>query len=660
MSLLQPGSELTRYSLLGILATGGMSEIYLARTKGLSGFNKVVALKVILPHLAADEHFMAMFRNEAKLAALLSHPNVVQIFDYGEELNTHFMAMEYIDGRNLRRILAVHKKTGQRTLPREIALRIVSDTCSALEYAHELTDSDGAPLQIIHRDVSLENIIVTYQGQVKLVDFGIAKATFLENLTAEGTLKGKYSYMAPEIVKGEDLDNRIDIYSVGVVLYALLLGAMPFKAKNTAHLLASILNEDPRPPLQVDPTLPMALDAIIRRALHKDRDRRYQKVGELQEDLETYFAEHESMVRPLHLSKFMAATFPEGTDEDRATYQALTSTTPHSLPKESSSRSESSKLGLEPGLPAAAAPALPPSPALTRSQGLTGEASETSASGSAAELVELRPPSSITPTKVLIGAAVLVFVVGILITYGLLSQTSGPVHVAASALDGTVVAPPEVPITQPKVVTPQPKVVTPQPKAVTPQPKVVTPQPKVVTPQPKAVTPQPKVRPQPKVVTPKPRVRPKPKVVTPKPRVRPKLKLGHLSIVAPGPGLVYDGRRWIGTLPLRRAQLKPGVHKLRILSTKRGYTMYRRVTVVAGTHQQLNLNPGKGTINLLVHPWAKVTLDGRSLGITPLDPIKVYEGLHTLVLTNNKLGKRERRRIVVKAGRVVRVKVIFK
>jgi serine/threonine protein kinase len=210
------------YTILANLARGGMAEVYLARHSRSSAFSKVVVLKVILPHLAEVPEFIKMFENEANLAALLNHPNIVQVFDFGEESGVTFMAMEYIDGPSLTRILrATH--SSQSRVPVPIAARIVRDTCAALHYAHGLTDPKGSPLHIIHRDVSLDNILLSYSGQVKIVDFGIAKARHLESFTQAGVLRGKYSYMAPEMILSRDLDHRIDVYATGVVLFRLLL-----------------------------------------------------------------------------------------------------------------------------------------------------------------------------------------------------------------------------------------------------------------------------------------------------------------------------------------------------------------------------------------------------------------------------------------------------
>jgi eukaryotic-like serine/threonine-protein kinase len=321
MSLIPAGTTIARYTILGKLATGGMSELYLARQAGPSGFHKILVLKIILPHLAEDDKFVQMFQNEAKLAALLNHPNVVQVYDFGSDLGIQYLAMEYIDGLSLRRVRERLAENGQR-LPIPVACRLTSDVCGALAYAHSLVDSDGQSLQIIHRDVSLENILLTYAGQVKLVDFGLAKARTLISSTTQGTLKGKYRYMAPEMLLGEPVDHRLDIFAVGVVLYSLLVGKMPYDAGTHTELFDQILAGPPPLPRSVMPDLPIELEQVVLRALERQRERRYQSAGELQTELEV-FMQHTSTASPYHLGQFMERLYPVGTDKSRLRYQRL-------------------------------------------------------------------------------------------------------------------------------------------------------------------------------------------------------------------------------------------------------------------------------------------------------------------------------------------------
>jgi len=609
MSLFEPGGEVGRYKLLGRLATGGMAEIYLARQSGPSGFSKVVVLKVILPHLARDATFMKMFANEAKLAALLNHPSVVQVFDYGEERRgLPYMAMEYIDGRNLTRIAKALRARGER-IPRAIALRVISEVCGALDYAHTLTDTAGNPLRIVHRDVSRENILVTYSGRVKLVDFGIAKSTILESYTTEGTIKGKYGYMAPEVIRGEEPDHLVDIYALGVVLYAVLLNRMPFRAKNHAQLLEMILHEEPPTPREVDPTMPEELERIILRAMHKDRAERYERISDLQHSLEGFLVQYESAVHPYHLAQFMASTFPPGTDQDREAYQSLTGATP--LTPSGQSRSPAQ---------------------------ITGKR----------ELDESDTPAERTPrpagqrTRVVLGAvAVALFLAaGTLLTWVLLSKEPAP-RVTGGAGN---VARDARPLHRPDAALAKRALDAAPAAARKPSPDAAH----VVEPTPDAA---PAVAQQPK-----PDARP---AVTPRPTPAPVRRPGLLWVDAPAPGEVLIGKRRLGSLPLVKRSVPAGTHRLTIRSRSLGYTMQRAVTLAPGGEQRLRFTPGKGTIRVLVHPWAKVTLDGVLRGVTPIKPISVYEGPHVLVLENTDVKQRRRHRVEVKPGKESLVKVIF-
>jgi serine/threonine protein kinase len=239
--------RLGKYQLLRKLATGGMAEVFLAKTDGPMGFEKLLVIKRILPHLAEDPQFVEMFLGEAKLAAQLNHPNLVQIFDFGRAEGSYFIAMEYIDGPTVRLLLA-RSRDVQRAVPFPIAARIVSSASEGLAYAHDFQDlGTGQPLHLIHRDVSPDNILIGRSGAVKLVDFGIAKATGQSHQTQAGTVKGKVAYMAPEQLRGEPLDRRVDLYGLGIVLYELCTGRLPYEADSDASMVRAVLYERPIP-----------------------------------------------------------------------------------------------------------------------------------------------------------------------------------------------------------------------------------------------------------------------------------------------------------------------------------------------------------------------------------------------------------------------------
>jgi serine/threonine protein kinase len=214
-----PGGSSGRYYPIAQLGRGGMSEVYLAIARGPAGFNKLVVIKRLLSGLVADAHFLDMFLDEARLAARLNHPNIVQTNEVGVADEKYFIAMEYLDGQPLLKIV---QRSLPRALPVHVALGIAANVCAGLHYAHTLADFSGTPLGIVHRDVSPHNIFVTYAGQVKIVDFGIAKATSRTTETQAGILKGKIAYMSPEHIGGVPLDGRSDVFSAGVVLYETL------------------------------------------------------------------------------------------------------------------------------------------------------------------------------------------------------------------------------------------------------------------------------------------------------------------------------------------------------------------------------------------------------------------------------------------------------
>lgn len=269
-----PGELLGKYRLLKLLARGGMGEVWLARQEGMKGFSKTVVVKKILEALAQDKAFAEMFVNEARLSALLTHPNIAQVFDLGEDQNGLYLAMEYVHGHSLRLIEQQLHKRGL-TMPPELAARICQLALLGLHHAHRAVNDGGQPLNLVHRDVSPDNILVGYDGSVKVTDFGIAKATgsASSHFTQAGMVKGKVAYMPPEQLKAERLDGRTDVYAMGVVLYELLSGKRPFSAHTDTHLMLAIVQDDPKPLSEVI-TVDPALERIVLKALEKrPRDR---------------------------------------------------------------------------------------------------------------------------------------------------------------------------------------------------------------------------------------------------------------------------------------------------------------------------------------------------------------------------------------------------
>jgi tRNA A-37 threonylcarbamoyl transferase component Bud32 len=290
------------------LAAGGMAEILLARASGLPGFQKMVVVKRILPELATKSDFVEMFLDEARIAATLQHPNVVQMYDVGVVDRNYFIAMEYLHGEDVRSIMKALTRRDER-LPLEHALSILIGVSSGLHYAHDKVGFDGKPLNIVHRDVTPQNIIVTYDGAVKLLDFGIAKASNRVGETRFGTLKGKVPYMSPEQCRGEPLDRRSDIFSLGIMLYELTLGKRLFRGGSDFEILKKIVEGTITPPRFIDPNYDPALERIVLRALEKDKEKRYQTARELQLDLEALVREGRLHVSSIALQGFMERVF---------------------------------------------------------------------------------------------------------------------------------------------------------------------------------------------------------------------------------------------------------------------------------------------------------------------------------------------------------------
>lgn len=286
--------QLGRYEILGLLATGGMAEVFLARLMGPSGFERVVVLKRIFPHLARETELVNMFLDEGRIAARINHPNVVQVTDLGRDGEELFLAMEFIEGESLGGLMRRHWAL-RRPIGCELAAHIIAEACAGLHAAHELKADDGSAAHVVHRDVSPQNIMVSYAGHVKVVDFGIAKAADRITKTQTGELKGKVEYMSPEQARSERLDRRSDIFSLGILLFELVLGKRLFRRAGELASLRAV-SEDPIPLLRsVDPTVPAALERIAARALARTRDERYATADEMRRDLVEYLVRTPNM-----------------------------------------------------------------------------------------------------------------------------------------------------------------------------------------------------------------------------------------------------------------------------------------------------------------------------------------------------------------------------
>ncbi|HEY7818208.1 MAG TPA: serine/threonine-protein kinase, partial [Vicinamibacteria bacterium] len=305
--LREGSSDYGSYSLLERVATGGMAEVFRAKRKGVEGFEKVVAVKRILPHLSSNKDFVDMFIEEAKMVASLSHPNIVQIFDLGRIDETSYIAMEFVEGKDLRTILT--RARNRSTLPAvDLAALIAARVSAALEYAHRHRDSNGQELRIVHRDVSPQNILVSDEGEVKLVDFGIAKAATKASHTDSGSLRGKLLYMSPEQAWGKPLDKRSDLFALGAVFFEILTGHLLFSASSEMSVLERVREARFVPPSSLNPAVPIELEAVVMRLLNKNPLERYQDASEVLLDLDSYLRRRPA-VGSGDLSRFVKRLF---------------------------------------------------------------------------------------------------------------------------------------------------------------------------------------------------------------------------------------------------------------------------------------------------------------------------------------------------------------
>jgi serine/threonine protein kinase len=301
-----------KYTLLRKLATGGMAELFLAIQRSVAGFEKLIVIKRILPAMNQDRAFIDMLLHEARVAATLSHPNIVQIFDVGQVDGIFFIAMEHVHGEDLRSIVRQMKKKGVNDFPLEHAISMILGVCAGLAYAHEKRDLDGSALNIVHRDISPQNVVVTFSGDVKIVDFGIAQSdTKLNSETKSGKLKGKVPYMSPEQARGDAIDWRSDIFAAGVMLFELTTGKRLFKGASEYETLKLICERDYPLPSQVRQGYPIELEYIVMKALAKDRNERFQSAREMQASLEAFVRRERIPVSTIALNQFMQSLFED-------------------------------------------------------------------------------------------------------------------------------------------------------------------------------------------------------------------------------------------------------------------------------------------------------------------------------------------------------------
>lgn len=305
-----------RYLILDHLVDGGMAKIYRARFLGEKA-DKIVAIKMVQPAYNNDKNFQEMFDNELKLAFALHHPNICQTYDYGKYKGTWYTAMEYIDGKNLKQFFDRLKKRNE-SFPIHLVTYIISQVCQGLYYAHTFTEKlTGEHYNIIHRDISPHNIMVTYDGAIKVIDFGIAKTELASESTQAGTIKGKLSYLAPEYIEGIELDQRYDMFAVGITLWEMLCGKKLFSGTNDLNVINQIRECNVPAPSTINPTVPKELDHIVLKALNRDRDLRYRDMNAFSRGLLRFLYTHYPDFNPLDLADFSRDIFSEEIKKDR-------------------------------------------------------------------------------------------------------------------------------------------------------------------------------------------------------------------------------------------------------------------------------------------------------------------------------------------------------
>ncbi len=301
-----------RYRVIEKIASGGMAEVFRAESAGLEGFKKTVAIKRVLPHLSEKKQFIGMFLDEARLSAHLSHSNCVQVFDIGVGDNTYFIVMEFVDGADLKGVVEYQKRVGRR-IPVEEACLICVRICEGLAYAHDARDPKGNHLHIVHRDMSPPNVLITRHGEVKIVDFGLAKANSQLEKSEPGIIKGKFSYLSPEAALGRPVDARTDIFAVGIILWELLAGRRLFMGDSDLETVRLVQSVTVPPIRQLNPKVTPEIERVIARALTQDPNDRYQTARQFGEDLNNMLFHLDRAVSSFDIAKLVEPVAAERT-----------------------------------------------------------------------------------------------------------------------------------------------------------------------------------------------------------------------------------------------------------------------------------------------------------------------------------------------------------
>jgi serine/threonine-protein kinase len=556
-------TQVGRYRLCFELASGGMATVYLARMEGPHGFEKLVALKRVHPHLVSERRYVEMFLDEARIASGITHPNVCSVFDFGESDGEYYLAMEYLVGEPLarlfRRAAASSEQRESPLLSLKMA-RIIEEACEGLHAAHGSKDVTGQPLNVVHRDVSPRNLFMTYSGVVQVVDFGIASARQRVHRTATGHLKGTMPYMAPEQVKGGEVDLRLDIWGLGVVLWELLTLERLFRRETEVETMYAVLVGDIPVPSDRRPSIPPELDAIVMKALQREPDKRWQTAREMGQALHAFASKQSAVVGAAELSNWMEQLFPQGEAQKR----------------------EIMELALTEGFQA-------PS---------SSEDADDEVTGARTVTAEVRPPtgSKSRPISKWVGLAIVVsaLLIGVAAwgSRDLTPEVPPSAETAPSTMEPTA-APSEVEPAEPPVseladgqefavkpLSDEPASKTPEPEAIELKPEHPN------ADQPKAEQPTPAKR---RTVVQKTRPRKKPsKPSQPQPAATG--LPGQVKIITKGHSVeIYEGSKLLGKAPALLT-LPAGRHKLTLKSTESGESLTLPVNIVANATKTISLD----------------------------------------------------------------------
>lgn len=615
------GESLGKYELMRRIGLGGMAEVWLSRVSGPGGFTKNLVVKTVLEHHAQNEEFVAQFFDEARLAALLTHPNIAQIFELGEHKGIYFIAMEYVRGQDLQALRKAASDRGEG-LPYPLLARIVCGVCEGLHYAHELTDEDGRKLSLVHRDVSPENVLISYDGVVKIVDFGIAKATINQVTTRAGLFKGKLQFAAPQRFLNQPIDRRDDIYSLGAVVYKAATGVAPINADSDGMMIKKILDGEFPPPSQFRADTPEEFERIVLKSMEWDPVDRYQTCRDMQQDLEQYITNTGSPVTTFEVSQFMRKCFIDELEQS-----SLEINISADIAEEEELPPEEEPPGTVFGLGGQKKPIrddirtvmghhISDEKVLSRSSQAIVDGSDAPKRSYADYDTDFKP-NTLRLVVIICSIALVVLVgVGILLWApwsGDGADQDGSVSSLIGNETGTSTSTPSS--TEDAAVALPTKDTGARPPADGGLSGVDL-----------------------------------------TPLIAEKGK-GTLTINGPGGCSAKLGGKKLGSLPIRR-ELDAGEYKIKVRCP---YAVRRELNVKIrpGEETSETVRLRDGSLQVLVRPWAEVYINSRKRGITPLGAISLPEGRHSVRLVNTKLNITKNRVVRIRGGQTTTLRVIM-